>query len=125
MVCSNAGHEYPVLKRGDGSYELYKQKHNFALAALRDAKFREYELDLAPGDSLFVYTDGVPEAINDKNEEYGTGRLLETLNEYKELPQKDILKHVRRNIRIFVGDEDQFDDVTMIGFKYNGKDQIS
>lgn len=125
MVCSNAGHEYPVLKHGDGSYDLYKQKHNFALAVLRDAKFREYELTLAPGDSLFVYTDGVPEAINEKSEEYGTDRLLEVLNKYKELSQKDILKYVRRDIRIFVGDEDQFDDVTMIGFKYTGQDQIS
>ncbi|MBR3277999.1 MAG: SpoIIE family protein phosphatase [Lachnospiraceae bacterium] len=120
MVCSNAGHEYPVLRRADGEYELYKQKHNFALAVMRDAKFREYELDLKPGDSLFVYTDGVPEAINGSSEEYGTGRLLDVLNKYKELSQKDILKYVRRDIRFFVGDEDQFDDVTMIGFKYNG-----
>lgn len=120
MVCSNAGHEYPVLKHADGSYELYKQKHNFALAAIRDAKFREYELDLAPGDSLFVYTDGVPEAINEESREYGTDRLLEVLNKYKELPQKDILKHVRRDISFFVGEEDQFDDVTMLGFKYLG-----
>ena len=120
MVCSNAGHEYPVLKHADGSYELYKQKHNFALAAIRDAKFREYELDLAPGDSLFVYTDGVPEAINEESREYGTDRLLEVLNKYKDLPQKDILKYVRRDISFFVGEEDQFDDVTMLGFKYLG-----
>lgn len=120
MVCSNAGHEYPVLRHENGDYELYKQKHNFALAALRDAKFREYELDLAPGDSLFVYTDGVPEAINSDCQEYGTERLLEALNKYKDLSQKDILKYVRRDIRFFVGDEDQFDDVTMIGFKYVG-----
>jgi serine phosphatase RsbU (regulator of sigma subunit) len=120
MVCSNAGHEYPVLRHANGDYELYKQKHNFALAALRDAKFREYELDLAPGDSLFVYTDGVPEAINSDCQEYGTDRLLEALNKYKDLSQKDILKYVRRDIRFFVGDEDQFDDVTMIGFKYVG-----
>ena len=120
MVCSNAGHEYPVLKRKNGNYELYKQKHNFALAVMRDAKFREYELDLAPGDSLFVYTDGIPEAINTTQEEYGTDRLLDVLNRHKDLPQKNILKQVRRDIRYFVGEEDQFDDVTMLGFKYKG-----
>ena len=120
MVCSNAGHEYPVLKRANGDYELFKQKHNFALACMRDAKFREYELDLEPGDSLFVYTDGIPEAINTLQEEYGTDRLLDVLNRHKDLPQKNILKQVRRDIRYFVGEAEQFDDVTMLGFKYIG-----
>ena len=120
MVCSNAGHEYPVIKRANGNYELYKQKHNFALAVIRDAKFREYELDLAPGDSLFVYTDGIPEAINESKEEYGTTRLVDVLNKYKDLSQQNILKYTRRDINYFVGEEEQFDDVTMLGFKYKG-----
>ena len=87
---------------------------------MRDAKFREYELDLEPGDSLFVYTDGIPEAINTLQEEYGTDRLLDVLNRHKDLPQKNILKQVRRDIRYFVGEAEQFDDVTMLGFKYIG-----
>ena len=120
MVCSNAGHEIPVIRHGDGDYELYKQKHNIALGLFADMPFREYELDLAPGDSLFVYTDGAPEAINEKKEEYGTGRLLDVLNKYKTFTQKDILRFTRKNIEHFVGEEEQFDDVTMIGFKFNG-----
>ena len=123
MVCSNAGHEYPVLKRENGDYELYKQKHNIALACIRDAKFREYELDLSPGDSLFVYTDGIPEAINTAQEAYGTDRLIDVLNKHKDMPQKSILKQTTRDIRSFVGEEEQFDDVTMLGFKYNGPDK--
>ena len=121
VVCSNAGHEYPAIKRVNGDYELYKQKHNIALAVMRDAKFREYELDLAPGDSLFVYTDGIPEAINTAQEEYGTDRLLDVLNRHKDLSQKNILKQTRQDIRFFVGEAEQFDDVTMLGFKYNGQ----
>ena len=120
MVCANAGHEYPVLKRKNGEYELYKQKHNLALAVMRDAEFREYEFDLAPGDSLFVYTDGIPEAINTAQEAYGTDRLLDVLNNHKDLPQKSILTQIIRDIKYFVGEEEQFDDVTMMGFKYNG-----
>ena len=88
---------------------------------MRDAKFREYELDLAPGDSLFVYTDGIPEAINTAQEEYGTDRLLDVLNRHKDLSQKNILKQTRQDIRFFVGEAEQFDDVTMLGFKYNGQ----
>lgn len=120
MVCSNAGHEIPALRRSNGDYELYKQKHNLALGIFANTPFREYELDLAPGDSLFVYTDGAPEAINENKEEYGTGRLLEELNKYKLFTQKDILTYTRENIKFFVGEEEQFDDVTMLGFKYNG-----
>ncbi|MCR4776427.1 MAG: SpoIIE family protein phosphatase [Saccharofermentans sp.] len=120
MVCSNAGHEIPAIRRSNGDYELYKQKHNLALGIFANTPFREYELDLAPGDSLFVYTDGAPEAINENKEEYGTGRLLEELNKYKLFTQKDILTYTRENIKFFVGEEEQFDDVTMLGFKYNG-----
>jgi len=120
VVCANAGHEYPVIKRENGDYELYKQKHNIALAVMRDIEFREYELDLNPGDSLFVYTDGIPEAINDTQEAYGTDRLLNVLNRHKDLPQKNILTQTIRDIKFFVGEEEQFDDVTMMGFKYNG-----
>ena len=120
MVCSNAGHEIPAIRRVDGDYELYKQKHNLALGIFPDVPFREYELDLAPGDSLFVYTDGAPEAINENKEEYGTGRLIEVLNKYKIFTQKEILKFTRKSIEQFAGEEEQFDDVTMLGFKFNG-----
>lgn len=120
-VCSNAGHEYPIIKRANGDYELYKQKHNIALAVMKDMPFKEYEFDLEPGDSLFVYTDGIPEAINVRQEAYGTDRLVDVLNKYKDLSQKDILGFTRQDIRLFVGKADQFDDVTMIGFKYLGK----
>jgi serine phosphatase RsbU (regulator of sigma subunit) len=119
-VCSNAGHEYPIIKRANGNYELYKQKHSMALAVMKDIPFREYELDFKRGDCLFVYTDGIPEAINLKEESYGTDRLVDVLNKYKDLSQKDILGFTRQDIRLFVGKAEQFDDVTMIGFKYLG-----
>ena len=119
-VCCNAGHEYPIIKRANGSYELYKQKHNMALAVMPDMPYKEYELDFKRGDCIFVYTDGIPEAINLKQEAYGTDRLVDVLNKYKDLSQKDILGFTRQDIRLFVGKADQFDDVTMIGFKFLG-----
>ena len=60
MRCANAGHEYPVLMRAGGEYELFKDKHGLALAAMEDMRYREYEIQLNPGDRLFVYTDGIP-----------------------------------------------------------------
>ena len=123
MVCSNAGHEFPVIKRKDGDYEYYKQKHNCALAVMNDIPFREYELDLEPGDSLFVYTDGIPEAIDKDENAYGAERLIRTLNRHKDMSQKDILHYLRLDINHFVGKADQFDDVTMIGFKFIGQSE--
>ena len=82
--------------------------------------FKEYELDLNPGDSIFIYTDGVPEAIDKDEKAYGCDRLVETLNKFKDYSQRDILLNVRQDIKDFVGEADQFDDVTMLGFKYVG-----
>ena len=120
MRCANAGHEYPVLMRAGGDYEYLRDKHGLALAAMEDMRFREYELQLDPGDKLFVYTDGVPEAIDEQVEQYGAQRLTQVLNTVKGRNMKDTLPAVREDIAAFVGAADQFDDITMLGFTYYG-----
>ena len=123
MQCANAGHEYPVLKRAGGEYELLKDKHGLVLAVMDNAPLTEYTLQLTPGDRLFVYTDGVPEAINEATEQYGTDRLVQKLNTVKDAAQEQTLNAVRGDITAFVGAAEQFDDITMLGFTYNGPDQ--
>ena len=120
MRCANAGHEYPVLMRAGESYELYRDPHSMALAVIPDLTFKDYELRLNPGDRLFVYTDGVPEAINEAEQEYGTDRLVEKLNTVKTLPQQNTLNAILQDLNEFKGKADQFDDITMIGFTYLG-----
>ncbi len=120
MTCANAGHEYPTLMRAGGEYEALKDRHGPALAAMEDMPFREYELQLNPGDKLFVYTDGIPEAIDENVEQYGMDRLLEALNTVKDETMQDTLPAVRRHIQNFVGEADQFDDITMLGLHYKG-----
>ena len=120
MVCANAGHEYPALMRAGGEYVLFKDKHGLALAAMAEMPFREYELTLAPGDRLFVYTDGIPEAIDEAVQQYGTDRLVRILNRVKETAVRETLPAVREDLARFVGAADQFDDITMLGFRYNG-----
>jgi serine phosphatase RsbU (regulator of sigma subunit) len=119
MQCANAGHEYPVLMR-NGNYELVKDKHGLVLAAMEETRFREYELQMDPGDKLFVYTDGIPEAINSSEEQYSTDRLVNALNNIKDENMNATLLYVRQDIADFVGDADQFDDITMLGFTYFG-----
>ena len=118
LQCANAGHEYPAIKRKDGSWELFKDKHTIALAAMEGMRFKKYEMQLDEGDRLFVYTDGVPEAINGAEEQYGTDRMLDALNRAGDVPTEELLPYIRRDISDFAGDAEQFDDITMLGFDF-------
>lgn len=120
VVQANAGHEYPAICRKDGNFELVKTKHSPAVATLEGMRFKQDDFDLHPGDTLFVYTDGVTEATNSKDELFGEERLTQTLNKYKDLMPSDLLPAVRKDIDEFVGDAPQFDDITMLGFRFYG-----
>ena len=121
MRCVNAGHEYPVAMRAGEDYAYVKEKHGLALAAMEGMRYKEYELQLNPGDRLFVYTDGAPEAINRSEEAYGPERLIQAQNMRKGENMAALLPAVREDIAAFVGEEHQFDDITMLGFVYHGK----
>lgn len=120
LRAANAGHEYPVMKKPDGSYALYKDRHSFVIGGMEGMEFREYELQLIPGTSLFFYTDGVPEATDSKEELYGTDRLVKALNQDPEAAPQEVLSNVRKDIDAFVQDAEQFDDLTMLCLRYNG-----
>ena len=117
MRCANAGHEYPMLHRKGGNYEEYRDPHTPVLAFLRKYQAKEYELTLQPGDSIFVYTDGIPEAVNTAEEQYGTERLRESLNRYKDVPAEELLKNVLADLSGFTTGAERFDDITMLGFR--------
>ena len=118
MLCANAGHEYPAIMRKDGSFELYKDKHGFVLAGMENVRYREYELELSTGDRLFVYTDGVPEATDSSNTLYGTDRMICALNQVKGGSCSQLLDALHRDVDSFVGEADQFDDITMLCLEY-------
>ena len=119
-MAANAGHEHPALRRANGQYELVEYRHSPAVATMEGIRFREHAFELRPGDSLFVYTDGVAEATNAHNEFYGTRRMLAALNEDPAAAPADVLAAVKRSLDAFVGDAPQFDDITMMCLKYNG-----
>ena len=121
LTCSSAGHEYPVIKRADGHFELYKDKHGFVIGGMDGLRYQEYVLQIHPGDKVFVYTDGVPEATNADKELFGTERLVNALNEQPQSAPFDILKNVRRAVDDFVQEAEQFDDLTMLCLEYKGR----
>ena len=124
-LAANAGHEHPALRRADGQYELVVYRHSPAVATMEGMRFREHEFELHPGDSLFVYTDGVAEATNAQEELFGTDRMLTALNRDPGAAPETLLRTVRQDIDAFVGDAPQFDDITMLGLHYLGSEEKS
>lgn len=119
LTAANAGHEYPVLIKG-GTAELYKDKHGFVLGGIETAKYTDYELTLSPGDKLFVYTDGVPEATNRDENMFGTERMLKALNTVADESPEKILHTIHTSADAFVNNAEQFDDLTMMCIEYQG-----
>ncbi len=119
---ANAGHEHPTLCKSGEKYELLKYRHSMAVAAMDGVPFSEHEFKLNPGDKVFVYTDGVAEATNKDDELYGTDRMMDALNKNPSAEPEELLHNVKESLQEFVGDAPQFDDVTMLCFKYNGPD---
>ncbi|MCR5734645.1 MAG: SpoIIE family protein phosphatase [Lachnospiraceae bacterium] len=120
-IAANAGHEHPALKRADGVFDLVTYRHSPAVATMEGMKFKEHEFEMHPGDILYVYTDGVTEATDSFDQLFGTERMVASLNSEDLTDPKQILDKVKEDIDIFVGDAPQFDDITMLCFKYNGK----
>ena len=119
-IAANAGHEHPVLRRAGGKYELQVYRHSLAVGVMKDVPFRQHGFHLNPGDSFFVYTDGVPEATDRNSELYGTGRMLEALNRDADAEPDQVLANLTADINRFVDGAEQFDDITMLGFRYRG-----
>ena len=118
MKYANAGHNPPLLKRADGSFEYLRSRAGFVLAGIEGFNYRINELQLKAGDRLFLYTDGVPEATNAESELYGEDRLLNFMNQNTVAPATELLTALKADIDAFVGEAPQFDDITMLMFDY-------
>ena len=114
---ANAGHEYPILRKANGEFELFKDKHGFVIGGMEGVRYKEYEFLLEKGGTLFLYTDGVAEATNANNVLFGTERMLLALNQDPQAAPKTLLSNMRQAVDAFVGDAPQFDDMTMLCVK--------
>ena len=123
LACANAGHEYPALRKKDASFGLIKDRHGFVVGGMEGVRYREYTLQMEPGDRLFVYTDGVPEAADASEEMFGTDRMIKALNTCGQGSPEEILRAVRSAVDAFAGDAEQFDDLTMMCLEYRGPEE--
>lgn len=123
LTAANAGHEYPVALHPDGKWELIRDKHGFVIGGMPGVHYSEYTMQLQPGSKLFLYTDGVTEATNNAGGMFGLDRMLEALNADTAAAPEEVLHNVRQAVDGFVGDEEQFDDITMLCVEYKGNAQ--
>ena len=122
MEFVNAGHNPPLIYSSEtNKYEFLKTKPNLILAVMNDTQYIKNELKLHVGDKVFLYTDGVTEATNEKEELYGENRLQEFLNKNIEQDVETTIKGVKADIDNFVGNAEQIDDITMLELLYKGK----
>ena len=119
---ANAGHNPPLLKRANGDFDYLKTRAGFVLAGMEGIRYRLGEITLNPGDRLFLYTDGIPEATNIDNKLYGEDRLLSFMNQNATIEATKLLPALKKNIDEFVGEAPQFDDITMLMLDYKSKE---
>jgi len=125
LTFANAGHNPPVVKHSDGSFEYLKTRPGLVLAGMEGIRYRKNELQMHPGDMIYLYTDGVTEAMSTSNELYGETRLLEVLNKNAVSDTQTICDAVKADVDLFVGEAPQFDDITMLCLKFNGEKSTS
>jgi serine phosphatase RsbU (regulator of sigma subunit) len=123
MTFANAGHNPPLLKQGNGEFTYLKSKAGFVLAGMGGMKYCKNELQLNPGDVIYLYTDGVTEATDSNNQLYGEDRLQNVLNLNKSSDVASLCKVVKYDVDAFVDDAPQFDDITMLALRYNGSSE--
>ena len=116
----NAGHNPPLLRRNGGQFEYLKARSGFTLAGMEGMRYRPHEVQLAPGDEIFLYTDGVTEASDVQQQFYGEERLLSVLNRSIGLDAKAMGQAVKADLDSFVGEAEQFDDITLLSLQYKG-----
>lgn len=118
---ASAGHNPPAVRHKDGSVEFAKSKAGVVMAAMDNTCYKMQTLDLYPGDTLFLYTDGVTEATNVHNELFGNERLLDALSKGGGNGTQEMCSFVKNEIDKFVGEASQFDDITMLALNYKGQ----
>ena len=122
MTCINCGHNPPIIKRGAEDYQYLNINPNLVLGAFEDTNFEIYETKLNPDDIILLYTDGVTEALNTKDEFYGEERLLKFMNSNSDNKDvKEIVDSVKNDVAKYIESRPHSDDITLLAFKYNSK----
>ena len=119
--CSNGGHNPPYILRADGRVEAVEVFGGLILGAFRHAAYEKREIGLQPGDCIFLYTDGITEAMNPDGEQFTSERLVESLKSVNGSAVEEIVRKVIENVRRFTAGAAQSDDMTILAIRYSGR----
>lgn len=122
LTFTNAGHNPPLIKRADGLFTYLNAKPGFVLAGMEGIQFTQQSLPFEEGDMLYLYTDGVTEAMNPAGSLYGEERLKDILDNNIKLPLSKLLPAIKSDIDVFAEGEPQFDDITMLILRMNERE---
>jgi sigma-B regulation protein RsbU (phosphoserine phosphatase) len=117
---SNAGHPAPYLIAADGTVRAVPSAKDVALGAMAHLTYQSSSFQLAPGDTLFFYTDGVTEALDRSEHFYATARLECVLRDVAAMPVEKITRSVVRDVRTFCGEREQSDDISVMAVRWLG-----
>ena len=117
VTYTNAGHNPPYLMKSDGSVEELPLSKDIVAGAIDDYEFTEDTLQLEKGDTLLLFTDGVTEAIDKDEKDYGDERLRKLLSQSTKLSCQEIVDKVKADVKAFVGEAEQSDDITLLALK--------
>ena len=120
MTAANAGHDEPAVPGTDGNFVFWEMDHSIAMGAMTDSVYRDDVWSLKKGQTLFIYTDGVPEATDKDGNFFGLERMLSVLDQSKEKKPEAVLHDVKESVDAFAGDAPQFDDLTMMAVTWYG-----
>ena len=122
LTAANAGHEKPFLLQPGGSFALFPDRSGLVIGGMAGVRYHDYQIPLKPGAKLFLYTDGVPEATDEKGELFGKKRAADALNEVRSKTAREILENVKKRVDAFAAGAPQFDDLTMLCVDYTGSE---
>ncbi|NLG02499.1 MAG: PP2C family protein-serine/threonine phosphatase [Clostridia bacterium] len=115
----NAGHNRPLIQRNEGDFEWLSMHRGFVLAGLENTVYKKEEIQLSKQDVLFIYTDGVTEAMNIDRQLYSDERLHSIINQTKNMKMIDMLSYLKKDVNLFTDGAEQADDITMLGIRIN------
>jgi phosphoserine phosphatase RsbU/P len=118
---TNGGHNLPYLISKEGKADQLENIGGLVLGAVKDVEYQSNIINIQPGESLFLYTDGVTESFNSENEEFEDMRLANLLQDKYKLSAKEIVNHIISEVQIFSNGNEQSDDITCMSLKFNQK----
>ena len=116
----NAAHTSSMVIKSDGNCNLLTETHGLPLGLYQDKQYSGSVIKLSPGDSLFLYTDGITEMLDSQGQRFGEKRLKKSLTECQSKSPIEIVNDIETNITLFRGKVQQVDDYCMVALKFKG-----